>query len=71
MRKSDGLGKDEFRDRPRKAVPRDVAARLDRLARLGNEFQEELSGLRHDLDVAARYEEPRSSFPVSYVEPEP
>jgi hypothetical protein len=66
-----GLGKDEYRDRPRKVGKRDVQARFNHAAVLLNALHDELSGLRHDLDVAERYDEPRQSFPVHYVEPEP
>jgi hypothetical protein len=32
---------------------------------------EELGGLRHDLRIAERYDEPRTPYPLGFVEPEP
>ena len=48
------IGSDPHRDNPRKASPRDVAARLNRLAVALNFGLEEISELRHSLGVADR-----------------
>lgn len=68
MRKDhDGLGKDEHRDKPRKASKRGVAARLNNLATALNFAHEELAELRHDLRVAESLADARPSLPIRCV----
>lgn len=50
----DGLGRDEYRDRPRKASRREVAGRLNAIATALNFAHEQLSEIRHDLGVTDR-----------------